>query len=535
MYHVTQRVRRVVAAVAVLPLMATLAYTSQVRIASPAVRDTVKPAAAATWGLPAAPVRLTIKTAGGAKVDSKDVYVKGSMTLQGVSYPLEIKGRGNTTWQWPKKPYKLKLSTAASLLGMPAERDWVLLANYADRSALRNYLALQFGRRTSLAWTPRSHFVDVVLNGDRVGTYLMTEQVEQSAQRVALPADGLLLEVDERYAANNDPGFRSGHGIPLAYNDPDSLTAEQQQQVKDAVAAFEAALYGPDFEDPTTGYRAYIDVSSFIDWYLVNELFKNVDSDFFSSVNVTWTPGGKFAMGPPWDFDLSSGYDSVVGNSVTDPLGWWARAGQNSTHRNHDTHWISRMMEDPSFVSQVRTRWDELRPIVDAMVSQIPASSDRLGTSVTADWKRWHAGSGQIKGSVHSSTYKGEVTFLQNWLRTRTRWISSRQVEWRKATVSVPERAGVVQLPVTIGGRTRMPTTVHYAVTGGTARGTDFSLPAGTLTYRNGYTTKMVPLTIKNDAKREGAETIKITLSSPSSGTTLGSPITTTVTIRAND
>lgn len=374
--------------------------------------------------MPSSPVRLEIETQDEVPVVSKDVYVPGTVDVGGSEYSMQIKGRGNSTWGWPKKPYRIKLDSAASLLAMPSERDWVLLANYADRSAMRNHLALRLGEQTRMGWSPRTRYVRVILNDEPMGLYLLTEQVERSAARA--PTDRWLLEVDERYAKNGDPGFRSAQGIPIAFKDPDDLTAEEQQQVKDAVAEFESVLYGSNFADPVNGYAKYVDVATFVDWYLVNELFKNVDSDFFSSVMVTWTVGERFAMGPPWDFDLSAGFDSRVGETVKDPWGWWTRpGGEASKHPSHNNHWIARMFQDPAFLSRVRARWAELRPTIDSMIAQIPSVFDPIERAALRDWNLWHADGGGLVGSVHAKSFTREVAFLQEWLTTRAAWISS--------------------------------------------------------------------------------------------------------------
>lgn len=128
-------------------------------------------------------------------VVSKDDYVKGHMTIDAnTKYPqavtdmqLEMRGRGSSTWNMPKKPYRIKLNTKTEMLGMPAAKKWVLLANFADKTLLRNYLALEIGRRFEAAFTPRARFVEVILNGEFMGNYLLTDQVEVGATRVNIP------------------------------------------------------------------------------------------------------------------------------------------------------------------------------------------------------------------------------------------------------------------------------------------------------------------------------------------------------------
>ncbi len=164
---------------------------------------------------------------------------------------MEVKGRGNSTWV--EEAYKIKLETAASLIGSAPQKDWVLLANYADRSNLRTSSAFALAARTRLAWTPQSRFVDLVVNGQPMGLYLLTEQVEQKTGRVDLPEDGYLLEVDQKLRASGDPGFRSSKGLLIGYKDPDELSNDQKREVKEAIDEFEKVLYGKRFADPERG------------------------------------------------------------------------------------------------------------------------------------------------------------------------------------------------------------------------------------------------------------------------------------------
>ncbi len=178
--------------------------------------------------VPAAPAPLYISTEGGAPITSRDDYVNGSMLLDGVTRTIEIRGRGNSTWTWPKKPYKIKLAEDAALLGTEPRDEWVLLANYADRTALRTYLAMSLGAQTGLAFTPRTRFVDVVLNGTPIGLYVLTDQIEQGTERVDLPDKSFLLEVNRRFRDQGERGFWSDHRIPVSFKDPDEPNRVQR-------------------------------------------------------------------------------------------------------------------------------------------------------------------------------------------------------------------------------------------------------------------------------------------------------------------
>ena len=261
----------------------------------------------------------------------------GTVTLDGVTRTTEVRGRGNSSWSWAKKPYKLKLEEDAALVGDIEHDEWVLLANYGDRSGLRTATAFAIAAQTRLAWTPKFRFVDVVLNGQSQGLYMLTEQVEAGRRLASTsPTTATCSSSTSATCATASRASAPSAAPSIAFKDPDEVTKRQRREVRRAVSRFERVLYGPDFDDPKEGYRAYVDVRRIIDWYLVEELFANQDSNFQSSVNFSWVPGKRFVFGPVWDFDLSAG-TKWKGSTSPRTSGTPAPA----------THWISRMLAGP--------------------------------------------------------------------------------------------------------------------------------------------------------------------------------------------
>ncbi|UDY37798.1 CotH kinase family protein [Dermatobacter hominis] len=365
---------------------------------------------------------VRIETAGRAPVLSTEDYVAGTLSLDpgttgfpAVTGAAEVRVRGNSTALPDKKPYKVKLQTKASLLGMPTEKDWVLLANWFDRSNLRTHTAFELGRSTGLAWTPRDRFVEVVVNGDYRGVYLLTEQVEVSAQRVGITemdeADvsgealtgGYLLEVDQRLEQNQEPGFRSAAGVPIVVKDPDPAAPEQLDHVRSLVADLEQRLYSPGFADRTTGYRAVLDTPSLVDWYLVEEVMRNQEA-WFSSTFMTKDRGGLLEMGPLWDFDLSSGSPTSVEQGTQ---GWKARIANP---------WSARLFEDPTLVAEVEARWAQMEPAFRQVAAGISATGAALAPATASDRARW--------GDSTSPTADSPA-FLRSWLEQRIDWLDA--------------------------------------------------------------------------------------------------------------
>ena len=202
---------------------------------------------------------MRITTAGGAPITSKETYLNAHMYFmedvttrspgEVIETDLQIKGRGNSTWtRWLKKPYRLKFYEKVSLLGEHKDRSWVLLANFADKSALRNHTALYLGKISNLDYTPSSHFVDLTLNGRYDGTYELCEKIKISNHRVAVGDDGFLLEVDGRAPNKADSCFFyvSHMTSPISIEEPDVQRGDANYNyAKNFVATADNVLYSP--------------------------------------------------------------------------------------------------------------------------------------------------------------------------------------------------------------------------------------------------------------------------------------------------
>ena len=269
----------------------------------------------------------------------RELYVNASMTIDpngsgdaAYSGTTQIRGRGNSTWGAPKKPYRLKLSTKSSLMGMTTNRDWILLANFYDPSHLRTELAFDLSRQTDLSFTPTYRYVEVILNGRYDGLYMLGEQVEVDSGRVELdemgPTDnsgealtgGYMLEFDFRLDTAVEPGFVSGEGVKVAIKEPDPPAHEQAAYIRSYFNAFEAATLSPTFADPVTGFRSHLDVDAFIDWYIIAELTRQQDAAWASTF-LTKPRNGKLTFGPVWDFDLSMGTRTSTRPAGQRPVG----------------------------------------------------------------------------------------------------------------------------------------------------------------------------------------------------------------------
>lgn len=369
---------------------------------------------------------MRIDTENGVNITSKEEYVVAHMKLTEdvvtktrgagdvVEANLRIRGRGNSTWGLPKKPYRLKFDEKVSLLGEHKDKDWVLLANYSDKSMLRNHLAFAIGKMSNLDWTPSSHFVEVVLNGRYDGTYQLVEKVEISNHRVAVGDDGFILEVEARAPQEEDSRFFMSDFINYAIDikEPDvEYDDENYNYAVNFVKEAENCLFSGNFD---LLWSQFFDINSFVDWYLIHEIAKNEDSMFHFSCYMNLKRNGKLSMGPIWDFDIAFGNVKEDNTTAMLPEGlmldWSA--------------WYTRLMQDSRFVAKLKSRYDYFYSHKAEIMNMINNDAWYLRLSVQENQNRW--------GTWYHYTYKqwdiwgsyqNEVQSLKTWLNTRMEWL----------------------------------------------------------------------------------------------------------------
>ena len=397
--------------------------------AIPLVLETVLTNPAFTPSTTNIPV-VDIETTGQAPITSKDTYVTGSMTITDTSNSsnnysgtMEIKGHGNSTWGMPKKPYRVKLDSKAKLFGMPSEKNWVLLANYDDKTMLRDAVASEVSNIIGMAWAPRSKFVELMLNGAYVGTYQFIENVDINSNRVNITdsdasadptADGFLMEQD--MTQGDTFNWATPHGAYIGSNDPDPPTPAGEVYIQNLVNNSEAAFYAPNAPDPTTGWRADWDQDSLVNWFLVDEFMGNQDADGHSMYFYKDAGAVPFYAGPIWDFDISSGNDNY--GAIQSPTVPWV--GTTNV-------WYIQLMKDPTFVAAVKAKWAAVEPqIASTIPDYINTQASALTVAASNNYSRWPNLSQQVWPNPEAAgTYQGEVSYLQQWLASRLAYMNS--------------------------------------------------------------------------------------------------------------
>ncbi len=362
-----------------------------------------------------------IDTENQAPVDSKDVYVNANMVIRDKGKvlsenTLRIKGRGNATWIYPKKPYKLKLDNKADILGMGADKDWVLLANYCDKTLLRTGIALRLSQLMNFQWTVKDRFVEVVLNGEYLGNYQMAEGIKQDSKRVDINKDGYLFERDGYYM--QEPRyFVSSRGYGFSFKNPDpeeDLTDEQWNYIKNFMDEFESVLASETFDDPVTGYARYIDVQSFVRWFLFQNILANMDTNVFLTKDDRGD--SKLYMGPVWDFEWSVG------------IGWYDGARPRPSNYyvwESNAFYYDRLLQDPAFKAKVREMWNNLN-IVEDILKYIDDTKKLIEKSQDLNFRRWNIMNIRVSvGGIPMGSFDKEVECDRQFLINHINWLNN--------------------------------------------------------------------------------------------------------------
>lgn len=370
---------------------------------------------------------VVVNIAGGEEVIEKEknlisnVYIisENGTSLLSASQ-TEIRGRGNASWNFEKKPYRLKFASKQSPLGAPAsEKKWTLINNYGDKTLMRNILAFEVSRRTGQSYTPFCHPVDLVINGEYRGCYQLCDQVEAANGRVEAK-NGYLIEIDA-YAPGEDVWFNSNNGVPVTIKHPDEddITEEQKSFITGFFNLMEAAVLSSGFTDPSEGYRKYLDLDSFLRNFIVGEFCGNTDT-FWSVYMYKDSGNGKLYTGPAWDYDLGFENDNRTYpiNDLNDYI-YCTRGSSAGTV----SQIVSRIIkEDPQAKQRLIELWENA--LTNGKLNELNSFVDRtaatLQESQELNFKRWKI----LDKTVHQNfqalgSYDREVDVVKNYITGR--------------------------------------------------------------------------------------------------------------------
>lgn len=391
---------------------------------------------------------ISIHTTNAQDIIEKEVYLKGIISVisdngtQIYTDSLEIKGRGNASWGFPKKPYRLKFFKKVSLLGLPAtEKSWTLINNYGDKTLMRNLLAFDLSKKLEMPYTPAAKSVDVFLNGEYKGSYQLCDQIEVATGRVivdkmkatdtTLPAlaGGYLIEMDA-YANQEISWFNSVRNyvpVTIKYPKDDEIVPAQSAFIKSHFEKMETALFASNYTDATNGFRKYIDTETFLRHFLVGEMSGNTDT-YWSTYMYKTRTDDKFYFGPVWDFDIAYENDYRTYPINSNPNWTYASTGSAATGVREI---VNRIFSDPTMLTQLKSIYAKYRNTgvitESSLLKVIDDNATMLNQSQKLNFMRWS----MLNTKVHMNpqilgTYEAEVLNVKNFVKERLKWMDNK-------------------------------------------------------------------------------------------------------------
>ncbi len=376
---------------------------------------------------------------GNIKIETPSGYVSeyGGKDCSG-TYELEyIRGRGNSTWGPSKRPYRIKLDNKADFFGMGADKNWVLLANYYDYTLLRNKYTYWLGDKMGMEFTPQCVFVNLVMNGEYLGSYYLCEHVRVGKSRVNIDnledepgavsgsavTGGYLLSTG--YEEGDYRNLATMKGMNFLLERPDfgdnTPVPEQFYYISDYVQKTEDAIFGKKFKDADgVSYTDYMDLQSTVDFYLIQEFSLNGDGYVGGSNYLYKKRDGKLFWGPLWDFDyVAWGATEFYGNQT-----------DGFIHANNA--WIGRLLQDEVFKAKLKERWKVLKDLLEQSIAD-GGEIDKLSKQQYMSQKANYFVAATLADSEYSYdaetggkiyvNYDSEIARLKDWIRSRIQYV----------------------------------------------------------------------------------------------------------------
>lgn len=366
--------------------------------------------------------RIVIETENHQKIKDRETEIPAKLQIWGEHAPesevmdLTIRGRGNISWtSMPKNIYKIEFIKKQSMLDMPKDRDWVLIANYADKTLMKNYLMNHLSTQLGAYYAPRCEFAELYLNKEYLGVYLQTETIKISKKRIKLPQteNSFVVEVDGKYRPEEQVVFskvphQSTTGRAFKIHEPHNASEQALADIESHIQTFEKQL-----KNGTETLDEWLDFNESVKYYWVQELAKNLDAGFNTSIYFSYEKGGKIKMGPVWDFDLAFGRHTE--DTAYVPQKWYIR----------EHFWHKIFFSDSLYNKTAIEFWEKIFPIFMAELDTIDNVGNRLGKAAQNNFRRWR----RIENSIFYtqkaySSYGKALEDLKNWLYQRIEWIS---------------------------------------------------------------------------------------------------------------
>ena len=360
---------------------------------------------------------------------------------------ITIERRGNSS-QWnDKRPYRFETvdqdgeNNNVELLGMPEENDWVLYAPWQDKTMIRNVLAYQLSNDMG-RYASRTRYVELYLNGDYQGIYVLMEKIKRDNDRVNISklnpeeiegddlTGGYILKFDWFFTGDNIGGFQSDNdGITYNYHypKPSDIVPEQEEYIQNYIDDFENIMLSSNYADSITGYPSRMNVESFVDFILVQELAKNVDAYRLSTYIYKDKDSidNRLTAGPVWDFN--HGFGNCDYGQTWEPENWLLE--YNPEGGDQMSFWWELLWQDENFREKVSDRYSELRSNIFSeshIFEIIDNSVVDMGESINRNFLKWPVLGIYLWPNFQVfDTYEEEILYLKSWISQRLSWMDS--------------------------------------------------------------------------------------------------------------
>jgi spore coat protein CotH len=279
---------------------------------------------------------------------------------------------------------------------------------------MRTSIAFKLSKLLGFPWTPKDRFVELVLNGEYMGNYQLTETVTRGAHRVDIPKNGYLIERDDYY--REEPVYFEtprGYGYSFKNPDTDDLTEAQQNYIRDYMTTLETVLAADNFNDPVSGYAKYLDTESFARWFLFQQILANIDANVYLTKNDNGD--SKLFMGPVWDFEWSLGVGYDYYGERPRPADYYVYAS--------GAFYYDRLLLDPAFTAELKRQWQQA-DVTQDILHHIDETEEMLQRSQALNFRRWDILNIRVShGGIPLGSHEKEVACDRQFFINHIDWL----------------------------------------------------------------------------------------------------------------
>jgi hypothetical protein len=370
---------------------------------------------------------------------------------------IGIEIRGSSSQFFDKKSYGFETwdeegeDLNVSLAGYPEEEDWILYGPYSDKSLIRNVLIYNLSNQIG-RYATKTKLYNLSINNEFLGVYVLMEKIKRDKNRVDIsknkPEDisgGYIIKIDKptgdgdsfnsdiafmsEYTSGGIKGLNKNPTFLYEYPKNDDISDDQKEYIQNYIQGFENALASENFLSEEDGYRQFINIESFIDFFLLNEISRNVDG-YRISTFMNKDKGGKINMGPIWDFNIAFGNANYCGGELTS--GWAFNFNEICPQDGmHVPFWWGRLLEDPGYVSSLKERWSTLRSnefsndFIISAIEDLKLELEKSDAS-TRNFGKWLILGKYIwPNNFIGNRYSEEIDYLKDWIEERLSWMDN--------------------------------------------------------------------------------------------------------------